>query len=632
MFLDSRLWQFTEGVRLRIAGAVAVGLLAALVGMGRLALLGWLLAKVFSGASPEELVLPVALIAAVMLLRGVLEYWRNMIAHHTAARVQRVLRERLYDKVVALGPAHFGLERTGDVLLSMVEGVEQLETYFGQYLPQLFVSALAPLVVFAFIAFLDVPVALTLLGFALFTLIAPAAFHKWDSANSLRRQKAYAAFAAEFLDAIQGLATLKAFGQSGARARMLAERAHELFRTTMWVLATNSLSRGIVDTGLAVGAAATLGYGAYRVSHGAMSLEALLIILMMGIEVFRPQRDLRTLLHQGMVGLSAAKGILGVLESRPLLTPRKDAVCLGDDIEPSVSFEQVRFAYPGGRREAHRGLDFHIAAGERVGFVGASGAGKSSIVRLLLRFYDPQAGSVRIGGHDVRDLAPGDIYRHVAVVNQDTYLFHGTVEENLRFGRPDATEIELEAAARAANAHDFIRRLPQGYATVVGERGIRLSGGQRQRIAIARALLRDAPILILDEALSAVDAENEAVIQQALDRLMQGRTTLIFAHRLSSVIGADRLLVLDQGEVVETGTHAELLARGGVYHTLMAAQAEEGAGAQRDVVGARASEDDLVEDQVMDDAENAHLEPTDAILRAEGLGWLGAFRELFRHV
>ncbi len=637
MFLDDRLWQFTEGLRWRIAGAVSVGLLAALVGIGRLALLGWLIAEVFAGAQTQSLIMPVALVAGVMLLRGVLEYWRNMIAHRTAARVQLALRERLFDKVVELGPAYFGLERTGDVLLAMVEGVEQLETYFGQYLPQLFVAMLTPVIVFAVIATLDLPVALVMFGFALVTLFAPAMFHKWDSENSLRRQKAYGAFAAEFLDAIQGLATLKAFGQSAARAKLLAEKAHELFKTTMWVLATNSLSRGIVDTGLAVGAAATLGYGAYRVSSGVMSLEVLLIVLMMGIEVYRPQRDLRALLHQGMVGLSSAKGIFAVLDAKPAIATRDDVAVSETALAPTVSFEDVSFAYPGGRRPAHQELSFAIGAGERVGFVGSSGSGKSTIVRLLLRFYDPQRGRVRIGGRDLRELHPRDIYRNIAVVNQDTYLFHGTVEENLRFGKPDARQEELEAAARAANAHGFICELPQGYETVVGERGIRLSGGQRQRIAIARALLRDAPILVLDEALSSVDAENEAVIQEALDRLMQGRTTLIFAHRLSSVIGADRLLVLEQGRLVETGTHAGLMQARGAYYTLMAAQAAErvvsdgslcddplGAGAAP--AGRAPGEDEF------SDAEAAHLEPTDAILRAEGMGWYDAFRALFRHV
>jgi ATP-binding cassette subfamily C protein CydCD len=244
-------------------------------------------------------------------------------------------------------------------------------------------------------------------------------------------------------------------------------------------------------------------------------------------------------------------------------------------LAPTIEFDDVRFAYPGGRRPAHDGLSFSVAAGEKIGIVGPSGSGKSSVARLLLRLFDPQSGAVRVGGHDLRSLDPEVLRSQIAVVHQDTYLFHGTVEENLRLGKPEATQGEIEQAARDANAHEFIRQLPQGYRTIIGERGVNLSGGQRQRLAIARALLRDSPILILDEALSSVDAENEAVIQQALDRLAQGRTTLILAHRLSSVIGADRILVLDHGRVVESGRHAELIRRGGPYRRLMGTQAEE---------------------------------------------------------
>ena len=631
MFFDQRLWQFTRGVRLRIAAAVAMGVFASLVGIGRLALLGWLLARVFAGDTLADLIAPATLVAAVMLLRGFTEHARAMVAHRTAARVQLALRKRLYAKVTALGPAHFGLERTGAVMISMIDGVEQLETYFGQYLPQLLVALVTPLVVFVLLALLDLPVATVMLGFALFTLFAPAAFQRWDRHSSMRRSRAYRAFAAEFLDAVQGLATLKAFGQSTARGRLLAEKAHEVFRSTMWVLATNAATRGLTDTGIAVGSAAVLGFGAWRVAQGTMGLDVLLIVLMMGIEVFRPQRDLRALLHNGMMGRAAAEDILGLLGARARVQPAPTPVALDAPLLPFVAFEDVSFAYPEARRAAHQALSFRVEPGERIGFVGESGAGKSTIVRLLLRFYDPDAGVVRIGGHDVRTLRPDDIYRSIAVVSQDTYLFHGTVEENLRFGKPNATTAELEAAARAANAHEFIARLPTGYATVIGERGVKLSGGQRQRIAIARALLRDAPILVLDEALSAVDAENEAVIQSALDQLMQGRTTLIFAHRLSSVIGADRILVLDRGAVVEAGDHASLMRARGVYHRLMGAQADEGAKADGATVATPERRPVPLED-LQADAAAAQFEPTDAILRAEGLSWSGAFRELLRHV
>ena len=629
MYFDLRLWSYTKGVRGRIYGAVAIGILAVLFGIARLALLGWLIAQVFKGVPLDELILPFVGVGAVMIVRGWLEYLRTMIAHNTAAKVQLHLRTGIFDKVTELGPAHFGLERTGDAILAMIDGVEQLEIYFGQYLPQLIVSALTPVMIFGAVVFLDVPVALVMLAAALVTLIAPQIFHGWDKKNSLSRSRSYKAFAAEFLDSVQGLATLKSFGQSGPRAKKLKEKADHLFSSTMWVLATNSLARGITDTGIAVGAAATLALGAFRVAEGSMDLAPLIMILMLGVEVYKPLRDMRSLMHNGMVAQASAQTIFHLLDSQVIVNEKTDAQSVGA-IAPTVAFEDVSFAYPGGRRAAHEGLDFVVQAGERVGFVGPSGVGKSSIVRLLLRFYDPDKGTIRIGGHDLRELPFEDIRSQIAVVNQDTYLFHGTVEDNLRVGKPNATDAEIEAACRAANAHDFVEKLPSGYATVIGERGIRLSGGQRQRVAIARAILRDAPILVLDEALSAVDAENEAIIQDALDRLMEGRTTLIFAHRLSSVIGCDRILVLDQGKVSETGSHNELMLQRGVYHRLMAAQAEEKVEGEVKIGGGKPLDTGGTDAPTY--SEEAQFAATDAIVKAEGLGWAGATRELMKHI
>jgi len=616
MHIEPRLLNFTKGVRARIAGAVAIGLLAVGLGIARLGLLGWLIGQVFAGRSPGELALPVVLIAAVMVLRGVAEHWRAVVAHETAARVQKTLRRTLYDRVAALGPGTAGRQRSGSLTLSMIDGVEQLETYFGQFLPQFLIALLSPLLIFAVVAFIDLPIALVMLAFALVALFAPALWHRFDVRNSMRRQEAYASFAAEFLDSIQGLATLKAFGQGKARADRLEVEAHDLFRRTMWVLGTNALARGITDTAIAGGAATALIYGAVRVEAGAMSLTALLVILMLGIEIFRPMRELRTVLHQGMVGLSAAQGIYRILDDTPAVADVPPAP-LDRTLAPTIAFENVRFAYPGARRAVHDGLSFRAEAGERLGLVGPSGGGKSSIVRLLLRFYDPDGGRITLGGHDLGTLSFAQIRSLISVVNQDTFLFHGSVEENIRLGRPEASRQALEDAARAANIHEFILTLPQGYATVIGEKGIKLSGGQRQRLAIARALLRDTPILVLDEALSAVDAENEAVIQEALDRLMQGRTTLILAHRLSSIIDCDRILVLDGGRVAEQGKHAALMRQGGVYAGLMAEQARERHGAAAsDLIDAPARIESVA------DTPGGAIKPvTEGIIKAEGLTW-----------
>ena len=599
MYLHPRLLALAKGVRWRILFAAVVGMLAVVSGVARLAVAAVVIFKIIhEGAEFSSIMWPLAGMIALILVRSGLQYLQEVISHHTASVVKVALRERLYQHCLALGPGYFDQSRTGDVLMSLAEGVERLEAFFGRYLPQMIVAALAPVLIFAFMAIIDFRTGLVFLAFALLTLVLPNIFHRWTRTSSMARRDAYGALGADFLDAVQGLPTLKAFGQSKARGLLLADRARALFRTTMGVLAANSATSALTILGIVSGAAVALAWGAVRVSDGELELRSLLIVLMLGVEIFRPLRELVQLYHDGMIAMSSAEGIFEIMDAPVDVA---DAATSPSPLQlaPEVTFEGVNYAYSGGRRPALHNLSFILNAGETLGLVGPSGAGKSTIVWSILRFFDPQSGRVLLGGTDIRDIPLSQLRDQVAVVTQDTYLFHGTVAENLRFGRPNATQEQLEAAAKTANAHDFISHLPQGYDTIVGERAVRLSGGQKQRIAIARAVLKDAPILILDEALSNVDAENEAVIQVALDHLMEGRTTLIIAHRLSSVVKADRIIVLEDGRLVESGNHGELVAVGGVYVELMAQQREldeEDSGGHQDAHGHDASTHAAVQD------------------------------------
>ena len=576
MYLDRRLLTHTRGVRLRIAGAALLGLCAVAAGISRLAFSGLVIAGVLTGAAFSSLLPYLAAVAGFIALRALFQYLRDMVGQETAARVKAGLHDKLYRHALDLGPGHFDRERTGDVLVSLGEGVERLQVFYGQFLPQMAVAGVAPVLVFFLMASFDVVIGLIFVAFALVTLMATPLFLLFTEESSKRRRLSYGAFSADFLDSVQGIATLKIFGRSRSQGETLASRARHLYRTTMGVLAVNMVSVGVTTFGILGGTACAVGWGALKVAAGELEVRSLIVILIMGAEIFRPMRELMVLYHQGINAMAAAEGIFALLETPAAVREPAPAEAAAEAaFEPEVRFEGVDFTYPQGSRPALRDVSLELRAGEKLGVVGPSGAGKSTLVSLMLRFADPGQGRVLLGGRDVRSIPLRVLRRHVAVVAQDTYLFYGTIADNLRMAKPEAAQEELERAARAANVHDFIAGLPQGYETVVGERGARLSGGERQRIAIARAILKDAPILVLDEALSSVDAQSEAVINEALRKLMEGRTTLIIAHRLSSVIHADRILVLERGRVAETGSHRALIEGGGTYARLMAAQARE---------------------------------------------------------
>jgi len=374
-------------------------------------------------------------------------------------------------------------------------------------------------------------------------------------------------------EAMAMMRVIVSFGREDYEHQRFREQGQTAVDERVKLTVSQSLYTLGVQTATAAGASLVLGFGAWHVMQGKLSIGELIVLLTYIVSVYQPLEQVSGTIgtvHEQLVQFNAS---LKILDTEPEVKEKPDAVDLGR-ARGRVAAQGVSFTYPS-REETLADISFRAEPGERVAIVGHTGAGKSTLMSLLIRFYDPKAGSISIDGVDIRDLQLDCLRAQISVVLQDPLLFSGTIADNIRYGKLDATDEEIQAAARAANAHDFVSALPKGYDTVLGERGAQISGGERQRISVARAFLKDAPILILDEPTSSIDSRTEGVILDALDDLMDGRTSFMIAHRLSTVRHADQILVLDKGRIVERGTHEQLVAHAGVYHQLHLAQTKE---------------------------------------------------------
>ena len=566
--------------RAALAGTIALGFAGGALAVGQAWLLSTVIDRVFLGGAglATNGVMPWLWAAlGIMAARAAVTWCGEVTANRVALRVKHDMREAVFAHVLALGPAYARGERTGELTAAVMEGVEALEAYFSQYLPQLAVAALVPATILAVVFPLDMLSGIVLL---LTAPLIPAfmVLIGWTTDALTRRQfDRLGRLSAHFLDTLQGLTTLKLLGQSREQARVVGTVSDQYRQATLEVLRVAFLSALVLEMVATISTAIVAVEIGLRLLYGQMAFQPALLILILAPEFYLPLRMLGLRFHSAASGVSAAKRLFEILATPlPKSTPVTAGILAETPAAPpgegwgEVAFADVHFSYPDGR-SALNGATFEIPALQQTALVGPTGAGKSTVAQLILRFIEPERGAIVAGGQPLGEIDLAAWRGRIAWVPQTPHLFHDTVAANMRLARPEASDDDLVNAARLACLHDFIVSLPQGYATIIGEEGARLSGGQAQRLALARAFLKDAPFLIMDEPTSRVDPELEALLQRATGELMRGRTTLVIAHRLSTVRQADQILVLADGMVVERGSHAALLRQRGPYFQLLSA-------------------------------------------------------------
>jgi len=569
-----RLLSLLRPYKAKVAWMMAATLLMVAAQMGPPYITKMIVDEVIKGQRYDRLSLWIGVMLAcgvVLLITGVVS---GALMSWLGARLVTDLRNRLHAVIQRLQMSYFQRRESGEIVSRVMNDTGELQHFLIDGLPYFMVNGLSFVAIACILLRMDfglallvfVPVPFLICGSSLFWRRLIPLFHKQGNQTG--------ALHSILNESIYGIKIIKAFTQERNRVDKFDATSGKLFRTRFNIERTFIGFAEGMSWAMSVGVTAVWYFAASRIAHGDPSLTLGDLLAFVGYIYlfFGPLRWFTAVVNWMTHAFAGAERVFAVLDSQPEVYDAPDAVSL-PKIQGAISFQDVRFSYERGK-EVIKGISFEIGAGEMVGLVGKSGAGKSTIINLICRFYDVDSGLITLDGHALRKVKLEQMRRQLGIVPQDPFLFNASILENIRYGRPDASFDEVVRAARAANAHDFIIDKEEGYDALIGEKGTTLSGGEKQRIAIARAILHDPPVLILDEATSSVDTETEQGIQEAIAYLIKGRTTIAIAHRLSTLRNAHRLIVIEDGLIVEMGTHDELLARDGHYGKLVKMQTE----------------------------------------------------------
>jgi ABC-type multidrug transport system fused ATPase/permease subunit len=512
------------------------------------------------------------------LLAGLVSFCDDYLSTWVGERFLLNLRTDFFRHLQTLSLDFFDRSRLGDLLSRLTADIGAIENFVLSGVADAMSYVLRIAFFTAALFYLQWDLALVSLFVVPLFWFAARRFSRLIKRASREKRRRSGSIGAVAEESLANAALVQAYNRQDTEVQRFHEQNLGSFHATMASTRIRSLFTPVIDLIEIAGGIVVIGMGTWELSQGRLGLGGLLVFLTYMTQLYSPIRGLSRLTNTIYSASAGAERVIELMDTEPGVRELHDPRPLGR-ASGAVTFDHVSFRYPGQSSDALRDVTFSVAPGETLALVGPSGAGKSTVAKLLLRFYDPSAGEVRLDGRDLRDLRLGDLRDNVSLLLQETLVFHGTVRENIAYGKTGATDDEIEAAARAADAHEFIAALPHGYDTVVGQKGRRLSGGQRQRIAIARAMIRDAPVLVLDEPTTGLDAESGERVLAPLRRLMEGRATIVISHNLLTVRDATRIVVLDHGRVTEAGSHADLAGRGAIYSQLL--RLHDGASASR---------------------------------------------------